>query len=463
MFDVLKLKSKNAIQNWIFALIFLFCVRFCKYPFFSVVALATFAIYFVTLIKIYGIVFVKYFYILFVTMASIVSCAFIEFYNFYLNELQMNSNFKGSLPLLLFSYWILYQVIILIDQRYTSKLLSDQIDEMQRTENKILDVICLAVLFVVSLCFMKVIAHPAFVYHLERADYAKYYGLTGVWSQLAVNIPRIMIFPFVLMITKKGRARILGVSCTIVASFYYLWTGNKFGMFFQMLYVFLLVLADYIMLKLTKHQLIKIIRYVLMAFVILVTITLVIQSITYNGNILIYFIRRISAQGQLWWNMFSIDGDGLHMDEFGDEIISYFHASGDVRDNIGANYGIYKMMYLSLPQDSVDAYLAAGYRYTEAGYASMFYYFGFAGPIIYACIMGAFFAFTINNLSTALRQNKYFSALVHIRFLLLGTTSFSMFIFTPFFSMTSIILFLYLLVTHNKKIVLKKPFHEFKK
>lgn len=383
--------------------------------------------------------------------SAVLSCTIIEFSTFYLNELRINARYVGSLPLFTMSYWILFKVILIIESKYGVKIKLANLDYKNQKAGQIITIVTICVLAGVILCFVHVLPHPAFLYHLERADYAKYYGVKGILKHIETEIPRLMIFPYINVVSSKGNRRKLGIVCVIVASLYYVWIGNKFGMFFQMFYMFLIILSDYIRVHASKAKLKKIIICIGISFIVILLIALGIQSITYSGSIWTYFTRRIAAQGQLWWRMFYLfNGEELHIPEFKNEIISLFNASGDIYDNIRADYGIYKMMYVSLPSDIVDAYLGAGYRYTEGGFAAMLYYFGYIGSIIYANLMAIFFSVCINKFSIAVNKRQYFRMFIYVRFLLMATTSFSMFIFTPFFSLSSMIIYFYLIITHNK-------------
>ncbi len=444
--------GKNTFRiDMISLMVFIICIIFHNIPVFSVISVLVFFSYWFVILKYTSVFFIKYFYILFVATSAVLSCTVIEFSTFYLNELRINARYTGSLPLFAMSYWILFKVILIIELKYGVKIKTSNLAYENKTVDKVMTIATICVLACIMLCFIYVLPHPAFLYHLERAAYARYYGVTGILKHIETEIPRLMVFPYIHIISSKGNKRRLGIICVITAALYYVWIGNKFGMFFQMFYMFLIILSDYIKIHTSRTKLKKIIICIGISFMVILLVALGIQSITYSGSIWIYFTRRIAAQGQLWWRIFDLfNGNELHILEFGDEIISFFNAPGDVYDNIGSAYGIYKMMYVSLPSGIVDSYLRAGYRYTEGGFAAMLYYFGYIGPVIYAVLMAVFFSVCINKLSTAVNRRQYLRIFIYVRFLLMGTTSFSMFIFTPFLSLSSIIIYCYLVMTHNR-------------
>lgn len=445
------LNKREVLVDIIYFIILCLCCFLHKFSLFSIISVICFISYFVVVLYTNGIFFIKYFYILFITVTPVISCAFIEFNSLYLQELQRNAGFTGALPLYTISYWVLIKTIMVVDRK--NEVTKSDAKTIDYGKSKFVVGVSIAVFVLLLICFGKVLLHPAFIYRLERADYARLYGVTGVLLILLSYVNKLMIFPYLLVVSTKGRTRILGSLCIALNVLYFLWTGNKFGMFFQVLYLFLIVLSNEVVKRVTKEKLRKLIRNISLIFLALITMTLAIQSISYKGNIGSYFVQRISAQSQLWWNTYSVSGGELHVEEFGEEIKLNVTSDEKVEEMPGSNYGVYKQMYLALPRDYVDSYLSAGYRYTEAGFAAMYYYFGWIGPIVYGFFIGLFFALMINCFCASLARGRYIRAYIYIRLVLLGTTAFSMFIFAPFFSKTSCVLYLYLIITHKMDLI----------
>lgn len=437
----------------LFFIVFIMCEALCMFTFASVVSLVTFGLFLLYVLQDYTIFFIKYFYILFVVVATIVSCVFLEFQTVFLHELRVFSGFHGSIPLLTLAYYILIITIITIDKRYKIKLLKTDIVFKEKKEIQVIKVISMLVFCMILICFVMVLPHPAFLVGLERFDYSNQYGLTGVFSKMAINIPRLIIFPFILTVSTKGNSRRLGIACLVGAAFYYLWVGNKFGAFFELLCIFLMVLSGQIVNRFGQNKLVKIISRIGVIFAFLIIMTLVIQSFTYQGgSIYTYFSSRVNAEGQLWWSIYDTSGGKIHVSELSDELQMFELGNKNVVENVGAHYGIYKMMYLSAPNDYVNRYLSAGYRYTEAGFAVAYYYLGMLGPLIYAVIMGWFFAFVTNAILIAINKRQIFRIFLHLRFWLYGTTAFSMFIFSAFFTPMSLVYLGFLIFTYNKNL-----------
>ena len=447
-------KASYNISRIVFLALLAICVIFHSIKFFSILALTLFVLYLLLTLNHYPIFYIKYFYIVFVLLATVLSCFLIEFSHFYLRELRINSSYVGALPLLLLSYFIMVETIILYDKKSHNIVEFNSIRQRSVYELNIFIYISYLTLIILTLCMLKVFPHPSFLLHLERADYAKYYGVTGFLGRLATNIPRLLVFPFFLIVASRGKKRLIGISCLVLASLYYLWIGNKFGAFFQIMYIFLIVLSGYLTTKVSSKRLLKTIKKISILFAILIATTLVVQSITYNGVIKDYFLSRIASEGQIWWSVFGKTGGSIHLNEIADELQSLELGKSNISDNIGSHYGIYKMMYYCAPTSVINSILSAGYRYTESGFACAFYYLGYWGPILYALIMGVVFAFLINKLSKAINEHKVFRIYIYIRFLLYATTAFSMFIFTPFWGVKNIALYIYLMVSHEKNYTL---------
>lgn len=447
----MRIKNLNKINCLLLGL-FVISVIFSRFKVFSIISLIGFLIFLLNIIKEDALFYIKYFYIVFVVLATIFACFVIEFGNFFLLEVREFAKYTGSLPLLILSYFTLIVTINYLDKKYNKKTVKKSFVLSDKSEQLSFRYISIFTLLLIFLCFIKVLPHPSFVIGLERADYAIQYGLSGIFGKMSQNIPRLIIFPFVLTIGGKGKDRFIGLSCLILSILYYLWVGNKFGAFFEMMCIFLIVLADYLVVRFSTRKIISFISKIAIAFVILICVTLLIQSFTYNGTIMTYFSSRIAAEGQVWWRVFDLSTGKFHLNEILDELQSFKLGTKDVRESLNAHYGIYKMMYYIAPESYVSSLISAGYRYTEAGFAIMFYYFSYMGPLIYAIIMGIYFTFITNRLFIAINKRQVLRVYLYIRLWLYGTTSFSMFIFSPFFTPMSVAIYVYLLLTHNKNL-----------
>lgn len=438
--------------NLIVVATLIICVIFSKIEVASIVSLVAFGIFLIAVMRLYISFYIKYFYITFMVMATVFACGFIEFGDFFLLEVREFSKYTGAIPLLVLSYVILITTVIYFDKKYENKIKLTKFRIGETSELFAYKYISIFTLMIIIICFVKVLPHPSFLVHLERADYAIQYGLTGFLGKIAQDIPRLIIFPFILAVSCKGTNKYIGLSCLVLAVLYFLWIGNKFGAFFEMMCIFLLVLSDYIVGKFSNTKIFTLIKRIAIVFIVLICLTLFVQSITYNGIMYTYFTSRIAAEGQIWWRVFDLSAGNFHIEELFDELQVFELGTLDVRESINSHYGIYKMMYFIAPESYVTSLLAAGYRYTEAGFAVMFYYFSYVGPVIYAFLMGGYFSLITNKLTLAINKRQFLRVYLYMRLWLYGTTSFSMFIFSPFFTPMSIAIYIYLIATHNKSL-----------
>lgn len=116
----MKVKKELFTTNLIFGWIFLTCVLLAKYKIFSYVSIFFFAIHFVYYCILKNKEFaLKYLAFLFISGVAVLGTAIIELFpSIYLVELRCYSSFVGSLPLIVFGYWLFLVVINLVDKNY---------------------------------------------------------------------------------------------------------------------------------------------------------------------------------------------------------------------------------------------------------------------------------------------------------------------------------------------------------
>ena len=112
-------------------------------------------------------------------------------------------------------------------------------------------------------------------------------------------------------------------------------------------------------------------------------------------------------------------------------------------------------MYLCDPEEVVTNKLVSGSRYSEAGYAVMYYYFGVLGVIFYSILIGLVFSGIMKALINALQTEDYIKAMIYMRFFMLIRAAFSMFTFGEFLDIISILSYAYLIFEHIKSSRLK--------
>lgn len=450
----MKVNKELLTTNLIFGWIFLTCVLLAKFKIFSYVSIFFFGVYFVYYCILKNKEFaLKYLAFLFISGVAILGTAIIELFpSIYLVELRCYSSFVGSLPLIIFGYWLFLVVINLVDKKYKFEIIRERIDELAKYR-KFYNTINLAVLILFLILFSSVVTHPAFLLGVDRFNYASQYSQFSILKKIVSNAPLLLVFPILTIIYNKNFQRILGMLGVAMYVLYFVWVGDKFGPFFSLICIFLLIYYKRILEKgrgfLKK---ILIISFGLFGGIVIFAIVFSASISSYSG--LTYFEQRGAQQGQLWWKTYEICKN-IHPTEFGNEIKALTNGKDTISANVGSNNGIYKIMYLCAPREQVNSKLATGARYTEAGFATIYYYFGTIGVIMFSCIIGGIVAATINAFIRALNNGDYVKALIFLRFFLLERGSVSMFLFNNFVGIVSIALYLYLVFMKRKKILLK--------
>ena len=283
--------------------------------------------------------------------------------------------------------------------------------------------------------FLRVARNPAFLLGYGRQEYDKLFHVnSGVFKYLASITPVIVIFPIIDYYNGHKTTGMLGI---VLYFLYYLWVGHKFGAFFVFITTFIMARYDSI-IKMSQKKLTKYI-YVFVAvmlFIVFIAGSLFIN--VYGGNLQDYLFSRIAGQGELWWKTFEVSKE-THLDEFHHEVDGIFIDNSVISNMTGANYGMYKIMYLCAKNSLVTSYLKGEVVFAESGYASAYYYFGVAGGVIFAVFNAFILAIARNAISRAFSRGTFVRLVVLIRVYNMIIGSMSTFHFHSFLKPTSIL------------------------
>ena len=426
----------------------LICVLMSSYALFSYIALALIIAFLLYVLVYKKTFFIKYLAYFFSGATAIAGTAIIELGpTISLVELGTSSRFVGSLPLLVLGYWLLFVFLLHYDISKGSDLHDVDI-AFSKQSLKTLNRITALVLVLFGILFSRIATHPAFLLGLNRFQYASEYATAGTIITIFTSIaPYLLIFPILSLMYGN---KYLGAITVLLYALYYIWLGNKFGPFFSLMCIFLLVYYKRI-LSLGKMYLKRIIAVAAILFVLLIILSGFFATLNGSYSRGDYFLQRGAQQGQLWWSTYDIS-DETHPGEFHNEIESITLGKNSVAENVGSQYGIYKIMYLCAPKTMVDFKLSTGARYTEAGFASVYYYFGPLGVVLFSIICGLVFSATLNSFIKALNHKDYIRAMIMLRFFMLQRGALSMFVFLDFFDALSIASYIYLLLFFGKKV-----------
>ena len=432
-----------------FGVVFIICASFSKVCFLSYVALFCIGIYFLYLLLFRQDFIIKYLFIIFSALTAIIGAAIVELApQLYLSELQCYSGFVGSLPLLILLHWVLIVVCLNYDSVYGVEMRGLLIDFENKNTKQILKFLTIIVLILFLALFSKVAAHPAFLMGVDRFQYAARYTVSGVLLIVDHISTILIIFPILSIMYGD---KLLGSLAIVLYALYYLWIGNKFGPFFTLMCVCLLVCYKSI-LKKGKRFLRNVARTSYLFFSLIFIYAIVFTTSNSNFDVVSYVMQRGAQQGQLWWKTYDLCEDMIHLKEFGDEFQAIIDNKVVISENVGSKNGIYRIMYLCAPEYVVNNKLMTGSRYTEAGHASAYYYFGTIGAVFFSIIMGFLFALIINSFLKALNYKEYIKSMIILRFFTFTRIAVSMFVFLDFFDFISIASYLYLLLMWNRKL-----------
>ena len=434
---------KHDAANLIFCSVIGFNLLICNVCssvyFFSIFALLNFALFIAFFILNWPSFVVKYLSYLFSAVAAISGTAICELIpGLFLDELRCDTAFAGSLPLLIFAYWMLLMSLYLYDLKKGVPLTDISFlggNAKKRAPDKI--TVILFVLF--TILFSKVASRPAMLLGIDRFQYAKNFAPKGIWASISNVSSVLLIFPFLSLLYGN---RYLGTLTIVLYVLYHFWMGTKFGPFFSMMCVGLLVSYNYIARK-GKRFLKKANKRAIALFACLVLFAVCFSSISdsYKGDG--YFFKRCAQQGQLWWKTYQL-AERPSPSDFSTEIDALLHPKRAVSENVGSQNGIYRIMYLCAPKEMVDFKLSTGSRYSEGGCAAAYYYFGTLGVVLYTYLSGLISAITVNAFIMAVKRRQYIKEVILLRFFIQVRACVVMFVFLDLLDKVSLCGYCYL-------------------
>lgn len=384
----------------------------------------------------------KYLAFFFAVIANILGCAICEFSDVFLSEIVTYSGYVGSLPLLVFGRWLFLVVLLWFDSKWDIQY--DQLSlKTSITGLKWLNVITIGVLLICLVCFARVLGNPAFSLDADRFLYSMNY-LEGVWGAITNSLVYLAIFPALSIM--KGNKK-LGVVTTVILLLYLFWIGNKFGSFFSLLCIFIMVFYEKLH-NASERAVRRVLLSVLVMFFCLVAVATTIYGFSGEKDDFEYLFSRTSQQGQLWWKTYAFYKNDHHPETFIHEIDAAINSAESISSNVGSQHAVYKIMYLTTPSNIVDNKLLSGSRYTEAGYACAYYYFGVPGVIVFSVLGALLVVAIVRALLLALYRGLLIDAVIITRFFFLARGMLTMFVVNGFFDTVSILCYAYLFISY---------------
>ena len=365
----------------------------------------------------------KYFPFYFAVIANIAGCAVCEYVDIYLTELLVYSGFSGSLPLLVLSRWVFLLVLSFFDGFFGV----EGLENGSNHATKFIEYVTYCVFAIILGMFIYVAPNPSFVAGVDRFVYER--NLPSVFAKASTWMALLILFPVLSIKEAKNKA---GIASVVIYVLYLLWTGNKFGSFLSLGCVFIYVYYDEI-LKLGRRALAHLCFSALVLLAVLIVGAVFLQSSVSSSSSNDYLLQRAAQQGQLWWKTYSQTEEQIDLAQFEKEL-SGFAATDRIESSIGAQHGIYGVMYRSASSSVVNAKLSTGARYTEAGYAVAYYCFGSAGPVMFSLVMGLLIALVMNALLRTLIAGNIVESFILLRLNGFLQTGLCMGLFSQFFT-----------------------------
>ena len=418
----------------------LFCCLFSSYRFAGIAAFVIFGmVNTIFALESPRVVF-KYLFFFFGIIANVIGCFLCEFGNFYLTELSTFTHYVGALPILVFSQVCFFISIYEIERKFERK----EKTHSGIVNGKSLCALNCFVFFLYLIIFLHVLPYPAFRLNVDRMTFSAMGYNNGIWNYLSKWAQFFIVIPIgCIAYTSNKKYKVFGVVTLIIYCLYYLWIGNKFGSFFSLFCLF--CMCNYSKISIQEKTLKKIFLIVLGVIAALILFaSLVFTKLQSQGfGITMYLQTRLAEQGQLFWKTYEVTGGELHFSKIKNEIAGQFSGANSAKELVGARFGVYNIMYLCAPRQKVDSFILYGSRYTEAGYASAFYYFGHIGSLLFAVIFAGMIVCITNRLITETKRNSLVGMLLMTRLYLITCTALSMFLFSNYFTGTSIITYLW--------------------
>lgn len=368
--------------------------------------------------------FLKYLHIFLSTLFFLTGVFVCDNSRLWLGEIGETTFYCGAFNILAFYYWLFYSFLKLIDPFF--------IILTKRSHSEItFGIISLTkfayrygplIVFITgSLLFLTVIQKPIFYGdYVNRLDYAlhnvgRFVNNFRVFPALFITL----IIP--LFLNSELKVNLINIIKFIVIPYipyilFLIWTGNKYGAFIELVYLF--VIPFFSMQKLNIKIIKKIFKiglFVCIPLVALLFLYYILNGSTFKSALDQIGIR-IACQGELWWkliastkyNGFSFD---LFMQEFSN-IINSIVTEASVKD-----YGIYHLMKILGSPAVVEYYGTLGTRFTAAGIELPFYCMGYSSFLIIPILYCPFISYITNVYINSVCEKRIIASIASARLL----------------------------------------------
>lgn len=413
----------------------------------------------------------KYMFLLFGIVFYFIGNAICVFFKVYLVELGVTTHYNGSLSVLVFYYWIYLSLLSFFDFKLSPLCYKKTVHIDYKISNIFsLNTIIIkygrALVFIISLVMLIfVFRSPAFLSDVNRFEYAKKYLPVFLYKIRTVPILLSPIIIVSILKDKKSKNIKRKIFSIFVTYFPYilfsLWIGNKFGIFWQLFYSIALPLTIYINFE--KVNGMSLFKYIISGILVLFLIVLVFYIVRGHGfnAILEKLFRRFSAQGEIWWTVFSdkkVSGISGLIDEI-DDIITSITTRGDIKQ-----YGVYKIMKLYGEPSYIRHYFDIDMRFSAMGFELSYCFLGVLSFLIFPLVTIPIYVFIVNFYINSVSNEDFIKAFALFRILTVydaGTCQGDWYRFTSFLDLLviSLLLFSILVKERNRYFGVEKKYN----
>lgn len=352
---------------------------------------------------------VQFFWIIIVLTLNIVG-VFVCDQGVFLTELKYSSWYSNSLAPIAFIY-ILFFGCVELYRLYRNEHIKKQRKEKSARSGHaglIKAVVLIGIAIEVFLIF-QVAPHPYFSVGMERLLYAQNY-MSPASVSLRTYLP--LFIPAAAMCGRGGDRRTMIVFLLLLLIFYFL-EGDKFGAYFFAAYLFALSYYR----ELDERTIKKTVSILATIFFILIAVVHLQRVLLFNSDLMgtwQYLSQRLAQQGEVWWSVFTQLNEGtIRHGDFYDEI-SVLFTTVDLTQN--ASFGQWKMMSVASGYSEYSMYrILSGNPYTATTTASVFYYFGWLGIILFYSVAPLAYAALINNAASAFSDCRILESMVYVK------------------------------------------------
>ncbi|WP_214803663.1 MULTISPECIES: DUF6418 domain-containing protein [unclassified Exiguobacterium] len=338
--------------------------------------------------------------------------------NMYLSEIAKFSSNNNSLFLLIIYHVIFSEVLRLLYSKSEFKYIKVD-SKSEDNPFRVIRIVSILIFIIVTVLYINVIQKPYFLLGIDRFLYEEYYLNSYI---IKINNFIFYFLPVItcLILYRKNKYDLwIGYSTIALFSLYLIWIGHKFSM--------LLIIGYFVLLGLNFLINDKAINKYLGRFFLVVTCLLILVMVQSNivygrdeEENLDYLNARLAQQGQLWWALYGKENQQETLNKNISDETKTFYKLKDNEDNVMKS-GMYKIMREVTPENIfLQKVFVKKSRYAYSTPASLYFYFGAIGALIFSALSAVVYFVIIKTLMNAVLRRQLLTMIVSGRMLFIS-------------------------------------------